>query len=939
MAASLSAIVYHLPLPGGVPTIVGLPLLRGYSETSESLLWLSFLTFAALFAAPAFRIAIKYPLTAILWPLLAVAAFWNGALTGGVLLGAVIIGLAVVLAIPSLMVRRAFLILAWTVPFFFVILEVPMVGAWQQASLFGAWLMLSAGILRASRAGAWLSLATAALTFQLIAPSFSSAGAAAAIAALATFPATPPARRAARVAAGIPISFWIALEANWRSFHPLQAGAVFAAEVASLALFFDLARPRISAAFARIRTDLRRDDAIAFLALVSLAPFKPWLALAAGAPMLLLALRPQRDRRLPFQLATIALASTFILPGAQPPRNSHDPFHDGQLVSAAWEWESGRPLYAEVVPLRTWEFWVTVVVRRYVGDGPTAYAFGQDQLGFFLPGAVCALVIAVSRSARWGLAAALAALHLPACDGRQGALLLAAAIAAAAFRTRMHWRTLFLALAGLGAGFVGFDAFGAIALGATIAGLVAGGLPGGLVSGLSVVLPWTVLLGLWQGAASAREYHLLLVDYVRHYSAVYGLPIPWTESHHHRAIFSTAALFGLWFAWGALAGPGWRRSLRSAWWLLSGVLMLFGQRLVGRSDGSHLCAGTYPSLVCAVLLGWSWARALAPPSLSRRLALAAIAIAALSAPRGSVAPTDAWRNVRAAAADPAPWPAAEPAIVSKVPPDGWFWDTEDGLSNFIARRHNPTRHAIPYCMPSIAEHRRAVADLMRRPPALVRWQFASKTDHMQNPLRYYAVADYLYRRYRPALIAGGQAYLEPAPPNWGRESAIDPLFLGPIDAGWLPARWGDAPLPFRRAAGPEVEFGEAGKAWIWSAPIDPSRWNALEIESESAAGGVAELRLRHRDARGEIVRDDLTPFRWRLAAGRRRYLVPIGCNPGWSWRREIAAIELVGPAAFRIESAALVILDYQTPPAAPKSVRAEQPLLDRLPEARGGRHH
>jgi hypothetical protein len=131
----------------------------------------------------------------------------------------------------------------------------------------------------------------------------------------------------------------------------------------------------------------------------------------------------------------------------------------------------------------------------------------------------------------------------------------------------------------------------------------------------------------------------------------------------------------------------------------------------------------------------------------------------------------------------------------------------------------------------------------------------------------------------------------------------------------------------------------ADSKWTWRQSLDPGRWNALEFELRSSDEGTAELRLLHRDDRGGIQRDDATPFRWRLAQGAQRCVVPIGCNPGWSWRREIVAIEVTGPDGFRIDRAALLHLDYQKAPIVRKSVGAEESLLDRVPEARGGKHH
>ncbi|MAG92204.1 MAG: hypothetical protein CMJ48_00415 [Planctomycetaceae bacterium] len=82
-------------------------------------------------------------------------------------------------------------------------------------------------------------------------------------------------------------------------------------------------------------------------------------------------------------------------------------FHDGQILSAVCEFETGKTLYTQVFPLRSFQFFISWLGRHLLPRTVEGY-FLVGQLLAFLPLVGGSLLgFAWTRSLRWGLATAL----------------------------------------------------------------------------------------------------------------------------------------------------------------------------------------------------------------------------------------------------------------------------------------------------------------------------------------------------------------------------------------------------------------------------------------------------------------------------------------------------------------------------------------------------
>src|SRR5262249_33742849 len=74
---------------------------------------------------------------------------------------------------------------------------------------------------------------------------------------------------------------------------------------------------------------------------------RPWFGVLITVAALLSAIGPRRRRWCPPRaLCLTGILLLAILPGG--PNTTIDAFHDGQILSGVWEFESGRPLFTEV---------------------------------------------------------------------------------------------------------------------------------------------------------------------------------------------------------------------------------------------------------------------------------------------------------------------------------------------------------------------------------------------------------------------------------------------------------------------------------------------------------------------------------------------------------------------------------------------------------------
>ena len=139
------------------------------------------------------------------------------------------------------------------------------------------------------------------------------------------------------------------------------------------------------------------------------------------------------------------------------PQTTLDPFHDGQILSAVWEFESGRPLFTEVFPLRTYEFFLIWLSRRFLDPSLASFFIAKHLLDALPIAGVCLLSFAWTRSLAWSFATALAAATFAGMNSRMGLSFLGCALGVAVFRSRSPLHLGWLAVGGWLAALLGFD--------------------------------------------------------------------------------------------------------------------------------------------------------------------------------------------------------------------------------------------------------------------------------------------------------------------------------------------------------------------------------------------------------------------------------------------------------------------------------------------------
>ena len=366
-------------------------------------------------------------------------------------------------------------------------------------------------------------------------------------------------------------------------------------------------------------SEARWEKGVPILAVVGLVLTnlsRPWFgALIAGSALVMVVTRPRPCWRPVGAFALAGVLMLAILPG--PPDTTIDPFHHGQILESVWEFESGRPLYSEVFPLRSFEFFLTWLARR-VAKPTLANFFITDHLLDSLPMAgVCLLTFAWTRSLPWSFATALGAATYPPTSGRMGLPLLAAALGIAVFRSRRRRNLAWIAIGGWVAALLGFDILipliGASLLTIAIAGpprpshgrgasvptttrIVLERLGAAVLLLLATMVPFLFILALWQGERAAFAYCWLLIDNARNLPAFYGLPLPWNDLGARLLITSGLVLIGSWVAVGTRAWPYLDGSRRRIWLFLVVIYVLIAHRGHGRSDVAHLLILIYPDL-------------------------------------------------------------------------------------------------------------------------------------------------------------------------------------------------------------------------------------------------------------------------------------------------------------------------------------------------------
>ena len=654
-----------------------------------------------------------------------------------------------------------------------------------------------------------------------------------------------------------------------------------------------------------------------------------------------------------------------------------DPFHDGQVLSAVWEFETGRTLYSEVAILRSFEFFVALIARQLLPPTVDGFHLAFDSLGLLGAGGAAALAYAWTRSAAWSLSTAVLMVYCAQPDlwpgsftGRDGILLWVAAFSIEFLRSRSWRRWLWPPLLGSLAAAVGFDCFAPLVAALSIGALFmppaapAGAitpiqpvgrlLTGAWVALLAVAAP-TLIIALWQGVQPAIDYWGLFMDNAANLNASYGAPIPnedgtWWRLWAGVAVFEAwsvngmrimLAAFGLGIlaSWSVAGVCGWNdmeNRKRSFWAFMGLYVFLLFHRGLGRSGVGHMTCVVLPShvmislglfeavsyfrrrgyrstLTDRTLIGLSLAACLAwsmPFSFGSPLALRNVV--------GSLEPQDQFATVPSNEINTSRI-AIDEFVLERVDTNQTLWPIETGIANYMYRRHNPTRHAIAFCICSPAEQRIAVRSMQQNPPPIVFFEHYL-IDRIPFELRYYVISHYLFRHYRPDERVG---YLTPNDGDWS--GFVDPpveLNLE-FELGRLPIAWGERRSPLlkpsakidsellrwqRASSKATVARDGVAQDLAWEChmqPLKPLNFNYLHLTCACTFDGPVapvkpQLHLEFGPPGGRF--DEWN--RMSLAAipdGRQHtYLIPVGCSPAWSWRQAIDRLRITGPEGVSI---------------------------------------
>jgi hypothetical protein len=104
-----------------------------------------------------------------------------------------------------------------------------------------------------------------------------------------------------------------------------------------------------------------------------------------------------------------------------------------------------------------------------------------------------------------------------------------------------------------------------------------------------------------------------------------------------------------------------------------------------------------------------------------------------------------------------------------------------------------------------------------------------------------------------------------------------------------------------------ASFGEDLTGWEAEVELDGGRWNYVLLSATCTSTGAENWEPR-RTARLEWAPDgseyetESSVQFWISDDGSPHcYLLPVGCSPGWAWRRRIARLRLISPTGCRFE--------------------------------------
>ncbi|SFI28902.1 DUF2339 domain-containing protein [Planctomicrobium piriforme] len=636
-----------------------------------------------------------------------------------------------------------------------------------------------------------------------------------------------------------------------------------------------------------------------------------------------------------------------------------DPFHDGQQLSAVWEFEQGRKLYSEVFPLRGAGFfgvWLSWLILP-----PT---LGSSHLCDFLcvplmmSGASLA-TFAWTRSASWSLAAGLLLspwMYGSGGEFREGVFLCLLALTMFCLTSNSKWRWLWCVPIGVASLLAGFDVMASIIPPMAAAVLLSRLPPRGnttlfqaLLSGATragwiaflPVIAFACLIAAWQGVVPALTYWTLFLDDSKYLNAFFGLPMSELQLRWQQILLSLAGL-GLFVGGCTLAWPQMSESRRRLAVLIASSFAMYAHRVLGRSDAVHL-----EMILCLVYLIWLFnvfagVRFLARHNVAgirNRLQLAGLLLAAgivwqlRGLPSNPLAFISALR--RAPSTETVISPPV-PEILERIPAGQFLWPVEYGIGNYLYQRLNPTRHAIAYSIGTPNEERRVVENLREFPTPVILWDWA-KIDEIDGLVRHYPIAMSVLRTYQPVLeeFEGDVPLIAvPADSSWTGVDELPEGFLPNQKLGLLAGKWGELRWPRLQEQILKQEelqnwtqsTPEEGKRhWEWSGVIAPRSFNYLlltmtAVRSEISTEIETTATLRFAPAT-LLEKEPQITFQVFADGKRRTYLIPIGCHPGWTWRPQIRRLQLSTPANVRLslQSARLYDIDeWSTPKAQQK---------------------
>lgn len=632
-----------------------------------------------------------------------------------------------------------------------------------------------------------------------------------------------------------------------------------------------------------------------------------WLIVAS---LIVIVISRLQSTTLRLILPLVLLASCFLSLDAHSVQKFVDPIHDGQIVSAVWQWKQGEILFDQVFPLRLTEFLYFAALDPWVGESRANYVIACQMLDFLGPVGVFAIASGMTHSPSWSWISALFVGAILPFDYRAGICMILLGIAAYLLRSPAI-RVVPLSLVGLASMWMGYDAWG------TVMGAIGGAIlmtpphapviPSLRKNVLKLIVcgAWTLgifmaTLAVWQGWSAVAAYFTLFLEYAREYSAFYGYPAFRVFSELQTTLIPVGILLG----WGlASLVCRWREmslTRRRHLVMLIVSMTLFTQRALARSDFQHLKTLWYPSVVFSLIglywlmqylrdYRWRW-NAMEP------LVGMVLLVVAIHFYRGPAFPPRTWFQ-DSGMKQPLHWPEPNDLIAARLGPTDSLWEIQDGLWPFTYHRRNPTGHVLAYCMGWPKEASRAVRAMEEDPPKVISFRPSNGIDHISSLLWNPVITHFLYEHYRPVL---GTDILEPSPNRWRGWSREYEGYSPDFHLRRLPIRWGEnldhfSPRTLEKwvieSKSSGIREEELLAVTVALARI-PSPRDHLLLRLNVALNEVDDPILTIRFVGPDGGLDEASRIDFEGKQGSGVYLIPVGLSPAWSWRERIAALQI-----------------------------------------------